>query len=131
VIATNGGSAALFAYMICAIFVAWPLFIYELILGQHTRLTFMKTWEYIHPRWLSFGWAQFLLLFIAQSYFSIIIMYTLPYIAGSCQDPLPWTDGTDPQTYWTRDILNSFDNLDEKGPGRRSWAWDPFASLFH
>jgi len=26
VIATNGGSAALFAYLVCAVLVAWPLF---------------------------------------------------------------------------------------------------------
>ena len=72
VIASNGGSAALVAYLICAVLVAWPLFLFELILGQYLRLTFVKTWEAIRPRWLSFGWAQFLLLFIAQSYFSMV-----------------------------------------------------------
>ena len=59
VIASNGGSAALVAYLICAVLVAWPLFLFELILGQYLRLTFVKTWEAIRPRWLSFGWAQF------------------------------------------------------------------------
>ena len=72
VIASNGGCAAVVAYLICAVLVAWPLFLFELILGQYLRLTFIKTWEAIRPRWLSFGWAQFLLLFIAQSYFSMV-----------------------------------------------------------
>ena len=92
VIASNGGAAAVVAYLICAVFVAWPLFTFELILGQYLRKTFIKTWETIRPRWLSFGWAQFLLLFIAQSYFSMIITYTIPYIVGSCSTPLPWAE---------------------------------------
>ena len=121
VIASNGGAAAVVAYLACAVFVAWPLFTFELILGQYLRKTFIKTWETIRPRWLSFGWAQFLLLFIVQSYFSMVITYTLPYIAGSCQSPLPWTGNS--EAYWTNTILNSYDNLDDKpaGPGPIQW----------
>ena len=123
IIASNGGAAAVVAYLICAVFVAWPLFLYELIIGQYLRLTFVKAWEKIRPRWLSFAWAQFLLLFIAQSYFSMIITYTLPYIVGSCQDPLPWTDNTTSQEYWEDTILNSYDDIHDKpaGPGPIQW----------
>ena len=87
------------------------------------RLTFVRTWEAIRPRWLSFGWAQFLLLFIAQTYFSMVITYTLPYIAGSCQEPLPWTDGVTSKEYWTETILNQYDDLNDKpvGPGPIQW----------
>lgn len=123
VIAQNGGAAAVVAYLVCAVFVAWPLFLYELILGQYMRLTFIKTWEAIRPRWLSFGWAQFLLLFIVQSYFSVVITYTLPYIVGSCQTPLPWTDGTTSQEYWEDTILNSYDDLNDKPPGPGPIQW--------
>ena len=83
VISKNGGSAAVMAYLICAVLVAWPLFIYEMILGQYLRKTFVATWTHIRPRWASFACAQFLLLFIAQTYFSVVITYTLPYIAAS------------------------------------------------
>jgi NSS family neurotransmitter:Na+ symporter len=117
VIATNGGCAAVVAYLICAVFVAWPLFIWELILGQYLRRTFIDAWEAIRPRWLSFGWAQFLLLFITQSYFSVVITYTLPYIVSSCQEPLPWTDGTTSEEFWKGNILNQYDNLNDKPPG--------------
>ena len=117
VIASNGGSAAVVAYLTCAVFVAWPLFIWELILGQYLRRTFIDAWQAIRPRWLSFGWAQFLLLFIAQSYFSVIIAYTLPYIASSCREPLPWTDGTTSEEFWTDTILNQYDDLNDKPPG--------------
>ncbi|KAL3798680.1 hypothetical protein HJC23_004431 [Cyclotella cryptica] len=130
VIAQNGGSAAVFAYLICAIFVAWPLFMYELILGQYLRLDFIKIWEAIRPRWLSFAWAQFLLLFICQSYYSMIIAYTLPYIVGSVQDPLPWTDGTTSEQYWEDTILNSYDDLHDKPRGPGPIQWRLAAALF-
>lgn len=129
VIARNGGGAAVVAYLICAVFVAWPLFIYELILGQYMRQTFVKTWGSIKPRWISFGWAQFLLLFITQSYYSMIVSYTLPYIAGSCMDPLPWTDNTTSQDYWQHSILNSYDDLNDKPPGPGPIQWKLAVSL--
>jgi len=117
VIASNGGAAAVVAYLVCAVFVSWPLFIFEMILGQYVRKTFTKTWETVRPRWLSFGWAQWLLLFIAQSYMAMVTTYTLPYIVGSCRTPLPWTGNS--EGYWKNTILNSFDNLQNKpaGPG--------------
>eukprot|EP00578_Thalassiosira_sp_NH16_P030313 CAMPEP_0181078506 /NCGR_PEP_ID=MMETSP1071-20121207/1523_1 /TAXON_ID=35127 /ORGANISM="Thalassiosira sp., Strain NH16" /LENGTH=621 /DNA_ID=CAMNT_0023159827 /DNA_START=28 /DNA_END=1893 /DNA_ORIENTATION=- len=126
VIASNGGAAAVVAYLICAVCVAWPLFIYELILGQYLRLTFVRAWEAIRPRWLSFGWAQFLLLFIAQSYFSMIITYTL---SGSCQEPLPWTGNTTSQEYWQDTILNSFSDLHDKPGGLGPIQWKLALSL--
>ena len=70
----------------------WPMFTYELILGQHIRKAFMKAWNTVRPRWRGFGFAQLMLLFIANSYFSVIIAYTLPYIKASCITPLPWTE---------------------------------------
>ncbi|KAL7454735.1 hypothetical protein ACHAWC_006343 [Mediolabrus comicus] len=104
VIATNGGSAALLAYIICAIFVAWPMFTYELILGQHLRKSFIKAWNTVRPRWRGFGFAQLMLIFICNSYFSVVIAYTLPYIKASCITPLPWTVvGT--KKYWEEDVL--------------------------
>ena len=82
----------------------WPLFTYELILGQHIRKGFMDAWSTVHPRWRGFGWAQLMLIFIVQSYFSVVIAYTLPYIKGSCQSPLPWTAvGT--VEYWEEVVL--------------------------
>ena len=123
VIASNGGPDAVVAYVTCAVFIARPLFLYKLIIGQYMRLTFVRTWEAIRPRWLSFGRAQFLLLFIAQTYFFMVITYTLPYIAGSYQKPFPWTDGVTSKEYWTETILNQYDDLNNKpaGPGSIQW----------
>ena len=64
VIANNGGSAALVAYIVCALLVALPLYMYEMILGQYTRLSSIPCFEAIRPRWKSLGIAIFAMLFI-------------------------------------------------------------------
>jgi len=99
VIATNGGAAAILAYMVCAFLVSWPLFLYEMILGQFSRLSANATYKAIHPRWESLGIAQFLLCFITLSFYMVIVSYTLPYILGSLMDPLPWI-AVPAQTYF-------------------------------
>ena len=43
------------------------------------------------------------MLFIVQSYFVMIIAYTVPYIIGSCQSPLPWVENS--EEHWFSDIL--------------------------
>jgi len=132
VISQNGGAAAVVAYLICAVFVAVPLFLYEMILGQYVRLSFVPTWRFIRPRWLSFGIAQFYLLFIAQSYFSVVITYTIPYIIGSCVEPLPWTvHTTTPQGYWENQILNKYaEDEPRTGPGPIQWKLATSLLLF-
>jgi len=92
VIATNGGSAALFAYLVCAALVAWPLFTYELIFGQYISKCNVDAWPAVHLRWKGLGYAQFMLLFIIQTYMQVVIAYTLPYIKASCIEPLPYSD---------------------------------------
>ena len=65
---------------------------------------FMDAWSTIRPRWRGLGYAQLMLVFIVQSYFSVVVAYTLPYIKGSCQSPLPWTVES-PVEYWEKDVL--------------------------
>ena len=47
------------AYIISTIFVATPLFMYEMLLGQFLRLQ-----AYIKPRWQGLAIAQFVMLLI-------------------------------------------------------------------
>jgi len=115
IISQNGGTAALVAYIICAVLVSVPLFLYEMILGQYTKLSTIPTYAAIRPRWLSFGFAQAAMLFAVQSYFSMIIAYTLPYIVASCQDPLPWMD--DSERYWKVTVLNGYPSEELKTSG--------------
>jgi neurotransmitter:Na+ symporter, NSS family len=64
VIANNGGAAALFAYLVCAVLVSVPLFLYELIIGQNVRLSTIRCYEAIRPRWKSLGYASATMLFM-------------------------------------------------------------------
>ncbi len=67
VIARDGGAAALLAYMICFIFIATPLFMYEMLIGQYLALSALPAWVAIRPRWIGLGLSQFLMTFIVQS----------------------------------------------------------------
>ena len=101
VIAQDGGAASLLAYMISFVFIATPLFMYEMILGQFVRLSALPAWKFVHPRWAGLGYSQFLMTFIVQSYFVMVIAYTLPYIFGSCVEPLPWIENSEDHWYST------------------------------
>ncbi|QDZ24692.1 sodium/chloride symporter [Chloropicon primus] len=108
VIARDGGAASLLAYLVSFLFIATPLFLYEMVLGQYTRLSALPAWVYVRPRWIGLGCSQFLLCFIVQSYFVMIIAYTIPYIYGSCLEPLPWTEeGKTAEEHWFVDILGA------------------------
>lgn len=106
VVAQNGGSASVFAYIICTIFVGTPLLLYEMILGQYLRSSFAVAWTAIKPRWEGLALSQFVMVAIVQSYFVMIIGYTVPYMFNSCIDPLPWVvhkDGS--EGYWYEQVL--------------------------
>jgi SNF family Na+-dependent transporter len=113
VIASNGGAAALFAYLVCAFLVSWPLFLYELIIGQSIRLSTIRCYEMIRPRWKSLGYASGTMLFFVLSYYAQIVAYTLPYIIDSCKDPLPWVENG-AEKHWFEDILDGYGPDEEK-----------------
>ena len=113
VIASNGGAAALFAYLVCAVLVAVPLFLYELIMGQSIRLSTIRCYEMIHPRWKSLGYASGTMLFFVLAYYSQIVAYTLPYIIDSCKDPLPWVE-KGAEDHWRFGILEGYADGEEK-----------------
>jgi len=106
IIARDGGSASLFAYIVCMIVVGTPLFMYEMILGQYLQLHAYNAWNFIHPRWKGLALNQFVMLLLVQSCFVMIIGYTVPYMIRSCQDPLPWTDhSAGSEGYWFEVVL--------------------------
>ena len=112
VIANNGGASALLAYVVCAILVAVPLFLYEMIVGQYIRLSTIHCYEKIRPRWQSLGIASGCMLFLFLCYYGMVVAYSLPYIWNSLKDPLPWIeDGA--ESFWTNSILNSYDDLSQ------------------
>ena len=118
VIAQNGGSAALVAYLVCLFLVALPLYQYEMIIGQFTRLSTIPCFEYIRPRWKTLGIASFFMLFIAESYFTMVIAYTVPYIFNSLWDPLPWAaEGANAAEFWFSTVLNQYPDIHDRPEG--------------
>lgn len=53
------------------------------------------------------------MLFLVQSYFVMIIAYTIPYIIGSCFNPLPWVGNS--EEYWFSNILGLQPKAGEEG----------------
>jgi len=114
IVAQDGGSASLFAYILCTIFVATPLFMYELIIGQFLRLHSTAAWAFIKPRWQGLAISQFVMIVICQSYFVMVIGYTVVYMFGSCWDPLPWTvHHKGSEGYWYEDVLGLKETVEE------------------
>jgi len=114
-----GGGAFVFAYLVCLFFVAAPLYLMELILGQATQKSTIMCYNMIRPRWRSLGWGQAIMLFFVISYYNVLLAYTMNYIYYSLQDPLPWTvlpealtNLTSPASFfWRSNVLNKYDPL--------------------
>lgn len=107
VMAQNGGAVALLAYLICAVLVATPLFLYEMIVGQHVRLSTIRCYQVIRPRWLSLGIASGCMLFIVLSYYGMVVAYTFLYLWNSLKNPLPWIE-QGAESFWFHSILNTY-----------------------
>jgi hypothetical protein len=61
------------AYIICTIFVATPLFMYEMIIGQYLRLHAANAWQYIKPRYQGLAISQFVMLLIGTYTLLLIV----------------------------------------------------------
>lgn len=129
VVAQNGGGAALVAYIVCAVLVACPLFLYEMIMGQHIRLSTIRCYDKVRPRWKALGIASGLMLFVILCYYGMVIAYTLPYIWNSLKDPLPWI-ATGAESFWLNFVLNTVDEQSETVGGLGAAQGNLVASLF-
>ena len=106
IIAQNGGGACLIAYVLCAIFVAVPLFLYEMLVGQHVRVSTIRCYTTIRPRWKSLGIASSIMSLIVLSYYGMMVGYTFPYIIHSLETPLPWIE-QGAESFWNDFVLRN------------------------
>ena len=113
IIAANGGSAALLAYLLSTAMIASPMFLYEQIIGQYVRLSTLRCYQAIHSRWASLGWASCGFLILVASYYGMVVAYSLPYLIQSMLNPLPWTQADSPEQYWFENILNTYTESDD------------------
>ena len=102
-----GGGAFVFAYLVCLLLVAMPLYLVELGLGQYTRVGAIETLTMIRPRWRALGWAQVIMVAVIIAYYNVLLAYTCIYIVASCEYPLPW-ENSGSETYWNEEVLNSY-----------------------
>jgi len=119
-----GGGAFVFAYAVCLIFVAMPLFLAELVMGQYTRKSTVDCFRMIRPRWVGLGYGQGVMIFLTIAYYNVVLAYSCVYIAGSLSTPVPWTDNT--RVYWKDSVLNQQD----ADMGLGSVQWKLVAGLF-
>jgi SNF family Na+-dependent transporter len=96
--------------------VAYPLFLYESVVGYYIRNPPIQALSMINRRWSTVALGQVIMLFIVLGYYSTITSYCLVFLVGSCKDPMPWTaeaqgtetDAEAAQKYWYDDVLNNF-----------------------
>ena len=110
VIANNGGGAALIAYVVCAVLFSGPVYFWESIVGQHTRLSSARALQMIRPRWQGLGWSIVLMVVALTSYYSVIVAWVLIYLWNSLKDPLPWLVGDGAESFFTDTVLNVWEN---------------------
>ena len=114
-----GGGAFLIAYFFCLIFVACPLYFFELAIGQDTRKSTMYAYQAMHPRWLGLGWCTAAMLVFVLTYYNVLLAYAIIYMCYSFVDPLPWSKEANPpntlqgtyspsENFWYRTVLNTF-----------------------
>lgn len=89
----NGGGSFLFAYLILSLCVGIPMYQLELSMGQAYQRGFVQIWGSFNRRMAAFGLSTLILAFICGSYFTVILAYTLYYMAESLIQPHPWSIG--------------------------------------
>ncbi|XP_076114312.1 sodium- and chloride-dependent glycine transporter 1-like [Mytilus galloprovincialis] len=86
----NGGGAFLFPFIICCIFIAFPLFFLEVSLGQFTARSTVQCWE-VCPLFRGVGMGMVILNVVCALYYVMVVTWTLYYLYNSFISPLPWT----------------------------------------
>eukprot|EP00756_Hemistasia_phaeocysticola_P005203 Hpha_TRINITY_DN13218_c0_g2::TRINITY_DN13218_c0_g2_i2::g.154952::m.154952 len=94
--AKHGGLAFVVAYILCLVFVAQPVYLLELLLGQDTRAGLVHCHRKVARRWAGIGYGFVAATVIVQGYYSMFLAYSLVYMGNSLYSPLPWSDAA----YW-------------------------------
>jgi len=117
--AKHGGLAFVIAYLLCLVFLAQPLYLLELSLGQDARAGIVHCHRQVARRWAGVGYGFVTATIIVQGYYSMFLAYTLIYLGNSLITPLPWSedahrsgnvsllppDKSPAEYFWNHDIL--------------------------
>lgn len=86
----NGGGAFLIPYIIVLIIIGKPMYYLEMILGQFTSRSSVKTWS-LNPLFKGVGMGQMVALISVITYYCSMIALTLHYLFASFSKELPWS----------------------------------------
>lgn len=121
-----GGGTFLVPYFVGNIFVAGPLLMYEVGLGQHFQGGPEVVFDKIAPRFVSMATLQWMLTVLLSCYYPMVIGYALSYAAYSLcptsDGNLPWVtlnqtsgNASTPQAFWDENILMGTDGILSEG----------------
>lgn len=87
----NGGGAFLIPYLICLFTTGIPVFLLELAVGQYMSIGSLEAWAKFVPAFKGVGVATFIVIFLANLYYIVILAWALYYLVMSFTYPLPWS----------------------------------------
>ncbi|CAL1535503.1 unnamed protein product [Lymnaea stagnalis] len=93
----NGGGAFLIPFFVAMLVCGCPLLFLEMLYCQYSSLGPGKVWV-ICPLFKGIGCGMMILTFVVSIYYTMIMGWTLYYLAMSCSAVLPWTLCPDNQT---------------------------------
>ncbi|XP_044903158.1 orphan sodium- and chloride-dependent neurotransmitter transporter NTT5-like isoform X4 [Felis catus] len=86
----NGGGSFILMYFLMLLSFGIPLLYMEMIMGHWLRVDNIRVWKQLVP-WLGgIGYASILVCILMSLYNSVIITWSLSYLANSFDNSLPW-----------------------------------------
>lgn len=78
----NGGGIFIFFYLICTLFIGFPVFVAELLIGRHAQRGAVGTFITLQKKqhfWKIAGWLGVIASFLIMSYYSVVAGWGLHY----------------------------------------------------
>lgn len=85
----NGGGAFLIPYLVCLVAAGFPMMFLEMSFGQFASVGPITIWK-ICPLFKGIGWAILMVLLLVNTYYNVLIAYSLYYLFASITNELPW-----------------------------------------